>query len=58
MHLSDSLKYLVKGSLVLLIIVAPFVYHLVFSYINICIKADIAPLVCNSPFPNLYSYVQ
>lgn len=38
--------------------IIPFVHHLVFSFINICVKSDLLPLVCTTTWPNLYSYVQ
>ncbi len=38
--------------------VAPFVFHLVFSYNNLCIQNINFPSICDSSFPNMYSYIQ
>jgi hypothetical protein len=39
-------------------IIAPFLFHLFFSFLNICLWGHHLPEVCNHPFSNLYSYVQ
>jgi phosphatidylinositol glycan class V len=58
LQFSSTLSYLLKGTIILLLMVAPFVFHLVFSYNNLCIQNINFPSICDSSFPNMYSYIQ
>jgi Gpi18-like mannosyltransferase len=57
-NLSKACRYLIKGGVILLIMTSPFVFHLLFSYNNICIENTDPPSICAKPLPNIYSYIQ
>lgn len=42
----------------LFIIIAPFCWHLYFSYCNMCKQTESLPNACKQRLPNMYSYVQ